>query len=108
MSNYLGNSFNLMIMSMILLAALKCHIIMSVHCIGYFHVIYLFSFVIVCEPVDQGVGVQPRYFDDPYFLSHQQGKRKSPSLIISRILCFPTNILSKILLHTIPMSFVRY
>ena len=89
---------------------LPCCIKMSCHHECALHLLYscyLFvPFRCCCEPVDQGVGVQPRYFDDPYYFSHQQGKRKSPSLSISLILCFPTSIFSMIILHTFPMSLV--
>ena len=57
---------------------------------------------VVCASVDRGVEVQPKFFDDSCYLTFQQGKRKSPSLSISLILCFPTSILSTIILHTIP------
>ena len=73
------NSFNLMIMSMILLAILNYHIIMSVRCIRLFSCYLFVSFGIVRAPVDQGVEVQPQYLDEPYYLPHQQGKRKSTS-----------------------------
>ena len=85
---------------------MSCHHECALHLL---YSCYLFvPFRCCCEPVDQGVGVQPWYFDDPYFLSHKQGKRKPPSLSISLILCFPTSILSTIILHTIPCPFVSY
>ena len=75
---------------------------MSVHCACGIRVIYLFLSGVVCASVDRGVEELLNFFDDSCYLTYQQGKRKPPSLSISLILCFPTSILSTIILHTIP------
>ena len=85
-----------------LLVALKCHVIMSVHCTCCICYLCCSLSGVVCASVDRGVEELLHFFDDSYYLTYQHGKRKSPSLCISLILCFPTSILSTIILHAIP------